>query len=128
MKFPSVYTDLCFKQVIQKCPPPAATHAASRLAAPVTAGSRSRSATWRHAVHRRAFTTFEINAPDSVTIDNRTHIDITFFILNIYEIISRNNVHKSWITLYIYVFICFILHLCSEVVSHRHRNGNVNMY
>jgi len=54
--------------------------AAARRTVLVPAGSRSRSATWRHAVHRRAFTTFEINASDSVTIDNRTHIDITVFI------------------------------------------------
>ena len=74
-KNPSVYTDLCFKQVFAKCPPPAA----ARLTVHVAAGSRSRSATWRHAVHRRA--TLEINAPDPVTIDNRTHIDITFLYL-----------------------------------------------
>jgi len=99
------------------------------LAVLVAAGSRSFSATWRHAVHRRAFTTFEINASDCVTIDNGTHIDITIFILNIYEIISSNNVHKSWITLYIYGFyVCFALPLCNKVVSHRHRNGIANMY
>jgi hypothetical protein len=81
MKFSSVYTDLCFKQVFVKCPLPAATHAAARLTVLVPVGSRSRSATWRHAVHRRVFTTFEINAPDSVTIDNRTNIVIAFFYL-----------------------------------------------
>jgi hypothetical protein len=69
-------------------PPPAANLSVARLTVPVPAGSRSRSATWRHAVHRSAFTTFKkTNIHDSVNIDNMIHIDIT------YEIISRSNAH-----------------------------------